>query len=521
MKKEFVKPMRDSKSQVQSKIVSLHELEKIVQSLRKKGKTVVHCHGVFDLLHPGHILHFQAAKREGDILVVTLTKDEYVGKGPGRPVFNQRLRAESIAAMECVDYVAINEWPNAIKTIKKIKPSVYVKGSDYENPDDDLTCKILDEEKAVRSVGGRIHFTHEISFSSTEILNRHFMVYPDQAQQFLETFRKKHDAEEAINVLQNLKDLKVLVIGDTIIDEYHYCQPMGKSPKESIVASKYLRQESFPGGILACANHVAGFCGEVHLLSCLGKENSREDFIADHLKPHIKTNFFYREDAPTVVKRRFVWDPFLVKMFEISFLDDHPLSAKLEKEVLATLDKIIKKFDLVLVADYGHGFLTPAIIRLLSKKSKFLAVNTQTNSANTGYNTITKYHRASYVCIDEPEMRLAYQDKFGRLEDLILRTAKNLHCQYITVTRGHHGALTYSKKDGFSETPIFSREIVDRVGAGDAFLAVTAPCVAKNVPSDLVGFIGNAVGALAVRIVGNRSAVEPTPLFKFITALLK
>lgn len=505
----------------QPKIVTLNELEKIVESIKKSGKTVVHCHGVFDLLHPGHILHFEAAKREGDVLVVTLTKDEYVGKGPGRPVFNQRLRAESVASLECVDYVAINEWQNAIETIKKIKPNVYAKGSDYENPQDDLTGKITDEEKAIHSVGGRTHFTHEITFSSTEILNRHYMVYPDQAQLFLESFRKKYEPEQVIQVLKDLQNLKVLVIGETIIDEYHFCQPMGKSPKESIVASKFLREEAFPGGILACANHSAGFCNTIQLVTCLGEKNSRDDFIIEHLKPHVKSKFFYREDAPTIVKRRYVWDPFLVKMFEVSFLDDHPLRKNLEKDILKFLNQTIKQYDLVLIADYGHGFFTPEIINFISKKSKFLAINTQTNSANTGYNTITKYPRADYICIDEPEMRLAYQDKFGKLEDLILKTAKRMQCKHVTVTRGHLGSLTYSKKEGFFETPIFSKEIVDRVGAGDAFLAVTAPCVAKNVPTDLLGFIGNAVGALAVRIVGNRTPVEPVSLFKFITALLK
>ena len=96
----------------QEKILSLSELEKAVHAAKKAGKTVVQCHGVFDLLHPGHILHFQAARKEGDVLVVTLTRDEHVGKGPGRPVFNQRLRAESIASLECVDFVAVNEWPS-------------------------------------------------------------------------------------------------------------------------------------------------------------------------------------------------------------------------------------------------------------------------------------------------------------------------------------------------------------------------------------------------------------------------
>ncbi len=513
--------MPSSKFKSELKIMSLDTLAGITHDLKKRGKKVVLCHGVFDLLHPGHILHFEAAKKQGDVLVVTLTKDQFVNKGPGRPVYNQRLRAESIASLGCVDYVALNEGPIAVDLIKKIKPDVYAKGADYENPQDDITGKIKDEQEAVRSVGGRIHFTHEVTFSSTEIINRHYMIYPDQAQEFLEKFRKKYSVQTVVDTLKKLNSLKVLVIGDTIIDEYHYCSPMGKSPKESIVASKFLRAEAFAGGILACANHTAGFCGNVQVVSVLGKENSREEFILDHLKPHVKPKLFFRDDAPTVVKRRFVWDPFLVKMFEVVFIDDRPLSGKNEKQVHDYLSKVIGQYDMVIVTDYGHGFLSKNLIDLICKKSKFLAVNTQTNSANTGYNTIHKYPRADYVCIDEPEMRLAHQDKFGNLEDLILKTAKSMKCKYVTVTRGHLGSLTYSKKDGFSQIPIFSKEIVDRVGAGDAFLAVTAPCAAAGVPSDLIGFIGNSVGALAVRIVGNRTAVEPVPLLKFITALLK
>jgi rfaE bifunctional protein nucleotidyltransferase chain/domain len=124
-----------SANDVYPKIKSLDELSDIILALKKDGKTIVQCHGVFDLLHPGHILHFQAAKREGDILVVTVTKDEYVDKGPGRPVFNQRIRTESIAAIQCVDYVALNGWPTAVETIKKLKPDVYVKGSEYAKAD--------------------------------------------------------------------------------------------------------------------------------------------------------------------------------------------------------------------------------------------------------------------------------------------------------------------------------------------------------------------------------------------------
>ncbi|MBI3630560.1 MAG: adenylyltransferase/cytidyltransferase family protein [Candidatus Rokubacteria bacterium] len=508
-------------SGLDAKILSLDELATVLSRERARGKRAVQCHGVFDLLHPGHIRHLEAARREGDLLVVTVTPDRFVNKGPGRPVFNQRLRAESLAALVSVDYVAITESPTAVDAIRKLGPAVYVKGSDYADSAADLTGKIDDERLAVEAGGGRVHFTTEITFSSSGLLNVHFDVYPEEAQAFLREFRTRYTADAVIGALKGLKDIRVLVIGDTIIDEYHYVQSMGKSPKELLVATRFLREEHFAGGILACANHVAGFCERVDVVTVLGARDSREAFIRERLKPNVTPKFFVRPDTGTAVKRRFVEQAFLNKMFEIAFLDDTELPPSLADQIASYLRGVLDQYDLVLVADYGHGFLNRDLILQLAGESRFLAVNVQTNSANTGFNLITKYPRADYVCIDEPEVRLAMHDRTSPMQDIIRRVAKDLAARRITITRGHHGSMAYEEQEGFFEVPVLSREVVDRIGAGDAYLAITAPCAAGGYPAELVGFVGNAVGALAVRIIGNRTAVEPVPLFKFITALLK
>lgn len=507
---------------INSKIKSIDELGVILKDLKKKGNKIVHCHGVFDLLHPGHIKHFLAAKKKGDILVVTITKDEYVNKGPGRPIFNHFLRAENLAAIECIDFVAVNEWPTAVETIKKLKPDFYAKGSDYSQKEDDLTGKICEEEAAIKSVGGTLHFTDELSFSSTSLINTFLTPYPDEAKNFFLQFKKKHTGNSVIKALREAGDVKVLVIGDIIIDEYHYCTGMGKSQKDNIIATKFLNAETFAGGVLAAANHIAGFCKNVTLVSCIGNQNNYTDFISEHLKPNVKLKFFYRKDAPTVVKRRFVDPNFLTKLFEICYLEDsNHLPHKLENEICEYLDANLKKFNMVLVADFGHGLITPKVVKVICKKAKFLAVNVQTNSANIGFNLITKFPKADYICIDEPEIRLACHDRFANLEKLILQVSKKLGCAKIIITRGHRGSLAYSKKEGFKGIPVFSKEVLDRIGAGDAFFSITAPCVYKNNPVDVAGFIGNAVGAIKVLIVGNRTPVEPVPLFKYITTLLK
>lgn len=205
----------------------------------------------------------------GEMLFITVTKDQYVNKGPGRPAFTDQLRAESLAALANVDYVAITDSPTAVEAIRCIKPSYYVKGQDYEEMAGDITRGIYAEEAAVQEGGGQIHFTHDITFSSTKILNSYFGVYPENARTFLSSYKEEFPAERVLDYIKGVQDLKVLVLGDTIVDEYHYCQPLGKSPKETIVSTRYLSEEAFPGGILACANHIAAFADKVDLATCL------------------------------------------------------------------------------------------------------------------------------------------------------------------------------------------------------------------------------------------------------------
>ena len=157
----------------EGKVVSVAELAERVAALKAAGKRVAHCHGCFDLVHPGHIKHLQAARRLADVLVVTVSPDRFVDKGPGRPAFPEQLRAESVAALECVDYVAVNQWPTAVETIRLLRPDFYVKGQEFERPED-RTEKLRPEIEAVREAGGEMLFTHEFVSSSTALLKKYF-----------------------------------------------------------------------------------------------------------------------------------------------------------------------------------------------------------------------------------------------------------------------------------------------------------------------------------------------------------
>ncbi|MFI5205384.1 MAG: PfkB family carbohydrate kinase [Candidatus Paceibacterales bacterium] len=222
-----------------------------------------------------------------------------------------------------------------------------------------------------------------------------------------------------------------------------------------------------------------------------------------------------------MIKRRFVSEGNNRKLFEICFMKDNDIAKREEFNIARHLEKVISDYDLVVVSDFGHGVLTKRLIDLICAKAKYLAVNAQTNSANIGFNMVTKYPRANCVCIDELELRFAAHDKFNDLRELAKNVYNQIGCEHIIATRGAQGSLSYSKEHGFHETPAFSYRVVDAIGAGDAFFAFVAPCFAGGMPQELVSFIGNAVGSLAVQIVCNREPVRTVDLIKFMTRLLK
>lgn len=510
------------KTDIQKKIVALEDFKHIIPRLKKQGKIIVHCHGVFDLVHPGHIKHFYSAKKAGDILVVTITADKFVKRGPGRPIFTHSIRTETLSALEVVDYVAVVHGPTADEAITAIRPHLYAKGPDYKNQAEDITGKISEEEALVKKIGGKLLITEDVTFSSSKLINDHIESYPTEVRTYLARLKKKYSADDIAAHITSLQKLKVLVIGDAIIDQYHYCAPLGKSSKEPLVVNQFERGESYAGGVLATANHMASILGKVQLLTVLGKKDTQRDFIMSHLKKNIRGKYFVRPDSETIVKRRYVSSSQNRKLFEICFMNDSAIPPGIEKNILAYLRKNISKFEIIIVNDFGHGLLTPRIVELLSNKAKKLAINVQTNSANTGFNLVTKYSKADFICVDEMELRYATHDKFGKLTDIAQRVQKDLSAKFLITTRGSKGSLAFvPRKQQFSESPALTSSVVDAVGAGDAFFAYTAPAFGGGLPHDMIAFLGNVVGALAVQIVGNKSSVEYVDTMKFITRLLK
>lgn len=513
---------RDQNQSARAKIKSLEEIVACRAEARNRGQRVVMCHGVFDLVHLGHVRHLEAARREGDIVIVTVTADKFVNKGPGRPIFPDYMRAEMLAALECVDFVAVNGEPSAETALRLIQPDIYFKGADYENPDNDVTGKIVAERDAVELHGGKLVFTKDITFSSSSLINRYLDVYDPPLRDYLESFRNRASLDDLLGLIESVRDYRVLVVGDTIIDEYRYVEPLGKPAKENIIATRQKGAEIFAGGVIAAANHVASLCTEVEVVTMLGTAESHEDLVRASLSPNVRLSPVWREGAPTTRKCRYVDASYTRKLFEIYHMEDSPTPAFVDTELDRMIESRAGTFDLVIVTDFGHGLITPRLIETLCVKSMFLAVNAQTNAGNQGFNLVTKYPHADYICVDGPEARLAVADKHSDLAVIAgERLPSKVDCPKLIVTGGLHGCISYDAANGTHRVPAFTKTVVDTVGAGDAFFAISAPLVKAGGPMENVAFVGNAAGAIKVGIVGHRKHVDKVALVKFITTLMK
>jgi rfaE bifunctional protein nucleotidyltransferase chain/domain len=515
--------MTESLALQQSKVKSLEEIHEILEKDRKKGRCIVHCHGVFDLLHPGHIRHLKEAKAQGDKLVVTVTPDRFVNKGPGRPAFTELLRIESIAALEDVDYVVLNDSPDAISAIKRVRPSLYVKGIEYADYAADVTGKISAEVRAVEETGGKIYYTNDIVFSSSSLLNKYFDAMSPEVNEFINDLKRECSLDEIVENIELLRKLKVLIIGDAIIDEYQYAEPLGQSGKGHHNVAKCLDREVFLGGSLIIANHLAQFSDHVTLLTAIGEECPYHSLIRTNLDPKLQQEFVCLKGSSTLIKKRYVLKDgnTLSKLFETYSGQEKGPDVSQTSQIVQFINEKAKDYDLVLSADFGNGFTNLPMIDAISQVPAFLAVNAQTNSGNRGYNMVTNYRRADYISLNEPELRLACHDKTSDLEGLAVDVSDLMQCRGISVTRGVKGVVCFSRYEKPIEIPAFASKSTDRVGAGDAYLSLSSLCLAGKMSLKLSGFIGTLAAAMSVQIIGNQESIKKSPLLKFLIRVMK
>ncbi|MDA9696728.1 PfkB family carbohydrate kinase [Candidatus Pelagibacter sp.] len=498
-----------------NKINNLDQLAKILAK-----KKVVLCHGVFDLVHFGHISHFLTAKKHGDVLVVSITDDKFVNKGPGRPVFNSNIRAEYLSNIQCVDYVVINNSKTATNVIKSLKPKFYCKGKDYKNHKDDITNEIKNEIKALNSYGGKIIYTDEFSSSSSKLINSYLGVFDNNQKNFLNKFKKYSNKFE--QYFKNFKKLKVMVLGETIIDHYFFCEALGKSGKDPILAIKENKNEKYIGGSASIAINLSKFCNKINFVSVVGNEKKSFSFLKSKLPKSIRHDFIIDTERPTIIKKRYIDEISNNKLLSVYNIDDNYMSKNNQKKLLNIVKRNIKKCDLVIVSDYGHGMISESLAKYVCNNSKFLAVNAQINAANRGYHSLLNYKKSDLIIVNENELRHEMRDKQTEIKNLMKKFSLRNNFKDLIITRGNKGVILYNRKyDKFFYSQAFAKKIIDKIGSGDSMLALSSISLALGLEKNLALFFGSLAAAQSVESIGNSTSLDPIKLQKSIYHLVK
>jgi len=327
----------------------------------------------------------------------------------------------------------------------------------------------------------------------------------------LNKIKENFSYKDVESIINRINDLKILIIGDTIIDEYNYVSFLGKPSKENITSTLFEKTEKKAGGVLTAINILSSFCNNIDYISVMGDNEDDEKFLSEYSAKNINQKIIFKRPYPTTKKTRFVeGGKKLRKLFEVYEMNDEYIDQKIESQIIDFFVKNIDDYDLVIVQDYGHGLITDNIISKLINKAKFLAVNAQINSGNFGYNIITKYQNAKYYCLDLPEARMAINSKHIDYEAIPQKIINLTNGDYIAMTMGKKGSISCNSLGEICHSPAIENDdnVVDTMSAGDAYYALSAPVLLISNSIQLAALAGNVAGAMKVGVTGMHDLID-------------
>ena len=500
-------------------IIKKENLVSKIKKFKKLKKKIIMCHGVFDVLHLGHIKHFEEAKKLGDILVVSVTSNKFVNKGFERPYFDTRTRMETLASLSCIDFVVESDYPTAEKNINLIKPRFYVKGPDYiKKPD--ITQNLIKERTILKKFGGELYFTKGEQHSSSSIINSFKNTFDADQKKFLNDLKKKYSFETINSFIERISKIEANVFGEIIKDMYQFCEPIGISGKDPFLVFKNNYEKSFKGGSFAIAENSLNFTKKTNLISIFSNDRKYESFFRKNLNNKLKLDFISDPEYKNIVKKRYIDKNTNSKIFGIYEINEKQITKNSENKIINLLIKYKKKSNKFIISDYGHGLITEKIAKVISKNKFVYNLNAQINSANRGYHGLFKFKNAETIIINSSELRYEFKDRFTKIETLMKLLKKKLNSKTVVVTRGSKGAIVLNNRN-YIYCPAFAKNTTDKVGAGDALLTIFSLCKFAKMNDDLAIFISSISAANQTRILNNEKFLDKKELLKTISHILK
>ena len=499
------------------KIHSIESLQAERARLRKAGKTVVQCHGCFDIVHPGHIRYLRMARSLGDVLVVTVSADNVVMKGYDRPYIPEDLRLDNLAELGCVDYVALSEDEWAGPVLESIQPDIYVKGREYESKNDPRFAK---EKKIVEAYGGRVVLgSGDVIFSSTEIGRRKRNTL-DMEQQKIQRFCQVNAINPARlkNAISAFSDLKVLVLGDAILDQYAHCEGARVASESPIVSVKPVSEEWFIGGAGLIARQAAVLGARPTFVTCC-----EEDEAFGRIRSSLERSGVEVHNLPAPGRKAYTKTRYLVggkKVFKVDRGNPAPIPIETSDELISMLQERLAAHDGLIVTDFGYGLFGPTLANAIPKLAEHCGKPYFADVSTNGQANILKFSRPQLATPTEDELRFALGDAESGLSNLASRYYAASGAQGLIVTMGRRGSLGFHPPRGEGDRlrtdylPALEINEVDAVGAGDVFLTGASLAQLSGEPLPVGMYIGSSRASISAGTLGNEGASLPD-LYEF------
>jgi sugar/nucleoside kinase (ribokinase family) len=333
---------------------------------------------------------------------------------------------------------------------------------------------------------------------------------PFDTARWLKVQINKFGVEIFEECLKTLAASRVLILGEAIIDEYIYCDALGKVTKDPLIAFEKRTKHEHLGGVLAVAKHFSGLGINANVITKWASTD--QYFIMNELDSNSKINIFNLGTSRSIKKTRYVDRSSNTRVFESYELpnEEEYLTSPQEIKKLVNAKKI--EFNHLVIMDYGHNFFNHELTKDYIDFGLPVTVNTQSNAGNRGFNPISNYANADIVFLNGSEVQVEMRNKISNLEKIIMDLGNKLNCKELYVTNGSAGIIAWSKAKGIIVSPTFAPTIIDRTGAGDALLATVSSLRMNNVPIEIATFFGNIAGSLLVGVMGNERAITLTDL---------
>jgi len=501
---------------VVEKVLSRDRLLSLRAAARIAGRRVVQCHGCFDIVHPGHIRHLRHAKAQGDILLVSITGDSLISKGTGRPLIPQELRAENLAALDFVDWVYVEPRPTAADLLAEVTPDVYVKGREYETNSDP---RFRAERDIVERAGGRVVFSSgEVVFSSTALIAA-MEQSADPFHKRLSQLAQEPDLQPASlgSLVSSFAGLRVLVVGETILDTYVMCDRPEVAGESPIMTLRPLERRQYDGGAAIIARHLAAMGARPVLVTALPKDDGGEALRRRMLAQGIELRAI-PVGAAIPEKQRFLVGA--QKVMKLDLVEPTVLDAAQQQRLVDMAQDAAADAGChgAIIADFGLGMMTPSVLAALCKGLR-PRVGVLSGDVSGRRSNLRAMRGLDLVCPSEAELRDSLRLYGEGLSLVTWNLLKETGTRSAIVTMGADGLIAFDRLPesdvrvgdaGAWQTRLSAEHVpalcpmaLDPLGCGDSLLSAATLALAAGGSILQAAFLGACAAGSQVQRLGN------------------